>query len=206
MIQTLTTQKLLTVQEFLEQKPEGRYELHNGTIVEMAQPTGKHENVTGFLTIQLSVELTRLNLPYNIPKTALVAISKEESDCTYSPDVLVLNRPSLQNEELWSKYSTVQLPQSIPLVIEVVSTNWRDDYYKKFGDYEEMGIPEYWIVDYAGLGGRKFLGNPKQPAIFVCVLVDGEYQMTQFRGNDLIISPAFPQLKLTAQQIFDSAL
>ena len=30
-------------------------------------------------------------------------------------------------------------------VVEVVSTNWRDDYHNKFGDYEEMGIPEYWI-------------------------------------------------------------
>jgi Uma2 family endonuclease len=48
------------------------------------------------------------------------------------------------------------------------------------------------------------IGNPKQPTIFVCELVDGEYQMTPFQGNDLIVSPAFPQLNLTAQQIFDS--
>jgi Uma2 family endonuclease len=59
MIQTLTAQKL-TVQEFLEQKPDGRYELHNGIIVERAQPTGKHENVTGFLTIQLSSSTTSI--------------------------------------------------------------------------------------------------------------------------------------------------
>ena len=85
-----------------------------------------------------------------------------------------------------------------------MSTNWRDDYHDKFGDYEEMGIPEYWIVDYAGLGGRKFIGNPKQPTIFVCELVDGEYQMASFRGNDLIVSPTLSQLKLTAQQVFDS--
>ena len=207
MTQTLPTQKLLTVGEFLEQKPDGnRYELHNGVIVEMAQPTGKHENVTGFLTVQIAVEFTQLSLPYNIPKTALVAFSNEESNFTYSPDVLVLNRSNLQHEELWEKYSTVQLPQSIPLVIEVVSTNWRDDYYKKLGDYEKMGIPEYWIVDYAALGGRKFIGNPKQPTIFVCELVDGEYQMTQFQGNELIISPTFPNLKLTVQMIFDAAL
>jgi Uma2 family endonuclease len=30
--------------------------------------------------------------------------------------------------------------------------------------------------------------------------------MNQFRGNNLIASSLFPQLNLTAQQIFDSAL
>lgn len=73
-----------------------------------------------------------------------------------------------------------------------------------FNEFEEMGILEYWIVDYAALGARKFLGNPKQPTIFVCELVDGEYQMTPFQNNNLIHSPNFPQLNLTAQQIFDS--
>ncbi len=67
-----------------------------------------------------------------------------------------------------------------------------------------MGIPEYWIVDYAALGGRRFIGNPKQPTFFVCELIDGEYQMTSFRGSHLIVSPTFPQLNLTAQQVFDS--
>ena len=95
--------------------------------------------------------------------------------------------------------------ESVPLVVEVVSTNWRDDYYDKFGDYEEMGIPEYWIADYAALGGRKFIGNPKQPTIFVCELIDGEYQMNAFTDNNRIISPTFPQLNITAQQVFNSA-
>jgi len=67
-----------------------------------------------------------------------------------------------------------------------------------------MGIPEYWIVDYAALGGRKFIGNPKQPTIFVCELIDGEYQMTPFTRTDCIISATFPQLNLTAREIFDS--
>ena len=69
-----------------------------------------------------------------------------------------------------------------------------------------MGIPEYWIVDYLGLGGRKFLGNPKQPTISVYQLIDGEYQVTQFRGDDRIVSLTFPELNLTAQQIFDAGL
>lgn len=69
-----------------------------------------------------------------------------------------------------------------------------------------MRIPEYWIVDYAALGGKRFTGNPKQPTITICELVDGDYQMTVFRENNLIFSPLFPQLHLTAQQILNSAL
>lgn len=70
----------------------------------------------------------------------------------------------------------------------------------------EMGIPEYWIVDYAALGGRDFIGYPKQATIFVSELIDGEYVKTIFRGNDLVKSPTFPQINLTAQQIFDLVL
>ena len=65
-----------------------------------------------------------------------------------------------------------------------------------------MGITEYWIVDYLGLGGKRFIGSPKQPTISIYQMVEGEYQVNQFRGNDLITSLAFPKLNLTAEQIF----
>ncbi len=206
MTQTLPIQKLFTFDEFIEWYPDStlRYELHKGVIVEMPPPTGDHEDVVGFLTQKIAVEFERHNLPYRIPKSALVRTSSAES--AYIPDVLLINRDNLQNEPLWKKQSTVIYPETVPLVVEVVSTNWRDDYHDKFGDYEEIGIPEYWIVNYAALGGRKFIGNPKQSTIFVCELVDGEYQMTPFRGTDRIVSPTFPQLNLTAQQVFDSVV
>lgn len=197
--------KLVTFEEFAAWRPEGgRYELHDGVIIEMAQPTGEHEDVTGFLVCRVSVEIYKLNLPYIIPKTALV--KPPENASGYSPDVLLINRDNLVNEPLWKKESTVADGASIPFVIEVVSTNWRDDYHKKFADYELMGIPEYWIIDYAALGGREFIGDPKQPTIFVCELINGEYVRKMYRGNDLIISPRFPDINLTAQQVFDSAL
>ena len=89
----------------------------------------------------------------------------------------------------------------MPLVVEVVSTNWRDDYQRKAADYEEMGIPEFWIVDYLGLGGRRYIGVPKQPTISVYQWVDGEYQVAMFRDSEPIVSPMFPELKLTLSQI-----
>ncbi|MEH2273427.1 MAG: Uma2 family endonuclease [Nostoc sp.] len=197
--------KLFTFNEFIEWYPNDgkRYELHKGVIIEMPPPTDSHEKVVGFIAHKLTVEFDRMNLPYTIPKTALVKTPSAES--AYSPDVLLLNLDNLDNEPLFQKQSTVSQAASVPIVIKVVSTNWRDDYYNKLRDYEEMGIPEYWIADYAALGARKFIGNPKQPTIFVCELVDGEYQMTLFQDNTAISSPTFPQLNLTAQQIFNAA-
>ncbi|MBD2412113.1 hypothetical protein FACHB389_03590 [Nostoc calcicola FACHB-389] len=199
--------KLVTFEEFVDWLPENtevRYELHNGDIVEMAQPVGEHEEVKGFLGIEIPFEIKRLGLPYIVPNQAIVR--PLEKDSGYFPDVLVLNRANLANEPLWKKESIVSLAASIPLVIEVVSTNWRDDYHLKYADYEEMGIPEYWIVDYAALGGRNFIGNPKQPTILVCNLVDGEYQIGKFRDSDRIISQTFPELNLTPTQIFEAGL
>ncbi|MEK0180487.1 MAG: Uma2 family endonuclease [Oscillatoriales cyanobacterium] len=199
--------KLVNFEEFVEWLPENstvRYELHNRNIIEIVQPVGKHQEVTGFLTVEIGVEIKNLELPYGIPRQ--VIIRPPEKDSGYFPDVLVLNRANLANETLWQKQSVLSLGASIPLAIEVVSTNWRDDYYLKYADYEEMGIPEYWIVDYAALGGRNFIGNPKQPTISVCNLVDGEYQVLKFRDNDRILSQAFPDLNLTANQIFGAGL
>jgi Uma2 family endonuclease len=89
-------------------------------------------------------------------------------------------------------------------VVEVVSTNWRVDYLTKVKDYEEIGISEYWIVDYLGLGGRRFIGNPKQPTILIHELIEGEYQVTSFQGDARIVSPTFPELVLTANQVFQA--
>jgi Uma2 family endonuclease len=199
--------KLVTFEEFVDWLPENRrirYELHKGEIVEMAQPVGDHEEVKGFAARKLTVEFDRLNLPYLIPNQVIVR--PLEKDSGYFPDVLVLNQANLANEPLWKKASTVSNGASIPLVIEVVSTNWRDDYHLKYADYEEMGIPEYWIIDYAALGGRNFIGNPKQPTISVCNLVDGEYQINKFRESDRLISQTFPELNLTPTQIFQAGL
>ncbi|MBD1216734.1 MAG: Uma2 family endonuclease [Aphanizomenon flos-aquae Clear-A1] len=205
MIQALT--KIVTFEEFVNWLPDNsdiRYELHHGEIVKMAQPVGDHEEVKGFLGVEIPFEIKRMGLSYVIPNQVIVR--PEGKDSGYFPDLLVLNRAHLANEPLWTKQSVISNGISIPLIIEIVSTNWRDDYYVKYADYEEMGIAEYWIVDYAALGGRNFIGNPKQPTISVCNLVDGEYQISRFRDDEQVISQTFPELNLTANQIFKAGM
>jgi len=199
---TQAISKLMSFDEFLEGKPEnGRYELHNGVIVEMPNPTGKHSASAGFQVIELGLEIRRLQLPYFIPKECTI---KFNDNSGYDPDVIVLDKQAVEaNESRWERESVITQGNSVKLVIEVVSTNWRDDYAHKMIDYEALGIPEYWIVDYLGLGGSRYIGYPKQPTLSVYQLVDGEYQIKLFRGDERIESAVFPELNLTAKQIFN---
>ncbi|MFZ1024885.1 MAG: Uma2 family endonuclease [Limnoraphis robusta] len=198
---TQAISKLMSFDEFIEWKPENRrYELHNGVVFEM-QPTGKHEEIVEFLQTELILETRRLQLPYRFLKNAMVKSYRQETG--YLPDILVVNRDALAEEPLWEKTSTITQGSSIPLIVEVVSTNWRDDYAHKMIDYEALGIPEYWIVDYLGLGGRRYIGSPKQPTLSVYQLVEGEYKIQLFRDSERVESAVFPELNLTAKQIFE---
>lgn len=201
MIQTIV--ESITFEKFLEWYPDGkgRFELRNGVIFEI-NPNGDHEEVTGFLTRKINVEIDRFNLPYVTPSTYFVR--PPETTTGYQPDFIVLDKLSLILEPLWKKSSIISKGSSVKLVVEVVSTNWQDDYLVKVAEYERLGIPEYWIVDYAALGGRRFIGNPKQPTISIYQLIDGEYQVSLFLQGDTIISSTFPELNLTVEQVFSS--
>jgi Uma2 family endonuclease len=205
MIQTIS--KTITFDEFVAWYPENsvhKYELHNGVIVEMPLGTGDHSDVTGFISSEINFEIRRLQLPYSIPGDCLLKPVRNEAG--YQPDVIVLDRIALAKEPRWKKESIITMGSSVRLAVEVVSTNWQDDYLVKVADYERLGIPEYWVVDYAALGGRRFIGNPKQPTISVYQLVDEEYQISQFRGDDTVESLAFPELRLSVEQIFRAGL
>jgi Uma2 family endonuclease len=193
----------ITFNEFMDWYPENsenRYELRRGAILEMPKPRGKHSEIAGFAIKKLNNIIDQKQLPYFIPRECIIKIS---DDTGYEPDVAIVNRPLLANEPRWESSSVIEQENSVKLVVEVVSTNWRDDYLVKLGDYETLGIQEYWIVDYLGIGGRRYIGSPKQLTFTVCTLVEGEYELQQFRGDDRIISTTFPELLLTVNQIFN---
>ncbi|MBF2066944.1 MAG: Uma2 family endonuclease [Calothrix sp. C42_A2020_038] len=205
MTHTLPELRLYTFDEFIEWYPDNldiHYELHDGVIVEMPKPKGKHSDLIGYLIEELLITIREMGKRriWTIPRESIV---KPNNLTGYEPDIIVLNQETIGTETRWASESVIQNATSVKLIVEVVSTNWQDDYYNKLRDYEAMGIPEYWIVDYAALGGRIFIGNPKVPTIFVCEMINGEYQMTRFRDSDRIVSPTFSQLNLTAEQVFD---
>jgi Uma2 family endonuclease len=193
----------ITFDQFLQQYPEdgGRYELLNGAIAEM-RPIGQHEEVARFIADQITLEIYRLNLPYFVPRTCLVKPYRESFG--YLPDIAVLDQETIATDPYWQKYSTISMGSSARLVVEVVSTNWRDDYLMKLADYENLAIPEYWIVDYRASGAARYIGSPKLPTLSVYRLSeDNEYQVEQFQAEELR-SGVFPEWSLTAQQMMNA--
>lgn len=191
----------LTFDEFIEWYPnDGRlYELIDGVVVEV-KPTGPHEKIAGFLVGQIWAEINRQQSPYFIPRTWSLKPASARSG--YLPDVVVLDETTLGENPRWQKESTITEGKTAKIVVEVTSTNWRDDYERKLPDYEEMGVGEYWILDYLGLAAVRHIGSPKLPVITVYELINGEYQLQRFRGQDVIVSPTFGTLGLTADAVF----
>ncbi len=120
--------------------------------------------------------------------------------------MIVLDRQAITSDPRWERESIITSGNSVRLVIEVVNTNWRIEYARKLADYETLGIPEYWIVDYLGWGGKRYIGDPKQPTISVYSLVEDEYQVSQFRLGEVLESPILKGLNLTAEQVFNAGM
>jgi Uma2 family endonuclease len=189
----------LTFEQFLAQCPEdGRYELIDGEIIEMVN-TRHHKIISMSIMLQLNDEIRRLNLAYDLSNEVVIrTINKKGITQGRVPDVSVIDRETWRSN--LSDYGALTEP--IQLAVEIVSTNWEDDYIDKLDEYERIGIPEFWIVDYLALGSRNYLGDPKLPSVLVFTLdLEGKYQLTRFQNDDLIISTTFSELKLTVAQI-----
>ena len=199
---TQATVRSISFSEFVETCPDdgNRYELVNGQIVKMTA-TRAHDDVADFIYDAFRDEVRRTRTNWKVTRFGSVKTRRDDGlQQGRTPDVSVVDR-STWNADLRA-YTALEEP--IQLAVEVTSTNWRDDYLYKLAEYEALGILEYWIVDYLALGAARYIGSPKTPTISVYQLVDNEYQLRQFREDDLIDSLTFPELQLSAQSIFDS--
>ncbi len=90
MVQSLT--KPVTFEEFIAWYPNtgDRYELHDGIIVKMPKPTGKHSNVTGFQIEELILTIIQMGKRgiWTIPRESIVKPGHDKSG--YEPDIIVI--------------------------------------------------------------------------------------------------------------------
>ncbi len=197
---------IYTVEEFLALNlPEGQeYELINGIVVPMAEPSGKHENLRSELLVSLRIESKRANLGLLIHSKPVMMFGKKD---TRKPDLIAIDRES------WNRQTQTQAVLTEPpsIAIEIVSTNWEEDYRNKPLWYAAFGVRELWLVDplfhldrYPGKRNPKIL----QPTISIgklvasdSILVENEYRFQSFTGSDRIKSKFFPNLNLTVDQI-----
>lgn len=202
---TLLTRSKLSFEQFLQDYPEGegRYELINGERVEMRATRG-HDTVADGLLFAFNDEIRRDRLHFKVSnKIVIKTMDADGQELGRMPDVSVIDKDQWDANP--SAYAAFIQP--IQLAVEVVSTNWEDDYEDKRDEYQRLGIQEYWIVDYLTHGSRLYLGNPKVPTVFVYLLnSEGQYTVQTYRGEDVVQSATFPKLRLTAQEILSGEL
>ena len=200
MVQALATPQIKTFEEYLkyDDGTDTLYELVEGVLVPMPDPIGRHESFTSCLCNTLECHFAEEELDFVARPQLSVKIDLPGRRPTgRKPDLAIVTK------QQWDDCSDIEAAAyELPLlVIEVVSTNRKDDWIVKLEEYESAGIPEYWIFDYRALANLEYL-EAKEPTLVVCHLVNGSYQMRQFRGSMPIVSPLFPKLKLSVNQLF----
>ncbi len=196
-----TTNQLLTFEQFLayDDGTDNVYELVAGQVVPMSEPSGKHESISTFILVELGFEirLRRLNLEPH-PKI-LCKLDKRDGR---RPDLIVMDK------DRWASCTQIEAALLVPpdMAVEIVSTNWEEDYQKKVAWYAAFGVGEYWIVDPLALLDRypqRRNPNIQVPTVSVGVLdaTNREYRWKEFTGRDRIESALFPELQLTVEQV-----
>ncbi|RCJ40530.1 hypothetical protein A6769_04010 [Nostoc punctiforme NIES-2108] len=189
---TAITGKRLTLEEYLkyDDRTDSQYELVAGELVVMPPESPKNVQISLFLLVNF-LKFVPVNWLSN--KVEIVVAGSRAT--TRIPDLVVLT-DELATALEGATRSTITLDMPPPaLVVEVVSpgkANEDRDYRYKRSEYAARGIAEYWIVD------------PQMNRVTVLVLVDGFYEETRFSGNTAIASTIFPELQLTAEQVFNA--
>jgi Uma2 family endonuclease len=198
-----TQPKKLTFEEYLEYEDntDNRYELIDGELVPLPPESEPNTAIATYLFLAL----TRAGVSWRLIKSHIcevqVPILQPGDAANRYPDLIVLREEHLN---LTQKRLTITLEMPPPrLVVEVVSPGRMGrerDYVQKRAQYAARLIPEYWII------------NPQEQTIMVLHLdfdSVGTFPETSlpyidrvFQGEETLISPTFPELKLTVAQVF----
>lgn len=194
---TLSTDQRLTLADYLAYSDgtDTPYELVQGELVPMPLGTGLHGDISDFLNTTFQTEIAQLNHPW-VSRQMVIGLQSPRGyrwDTCRIPDVMVL--PKEQWQTLRQKEAIITAGQNPPLlVVEVVSVSTKiTDYRHKRAEYNVLEIPEYWIVD------------PLEAKITILSLVEGLYDAQEFRGDQVLQSPTFPELILTPNEVLDPA-
>ncbi len=126
-------------EEFLAQADEDdRAEWVDGTIVHYSPASRTHQEIVRFLTALLSAYVEAHNLGVVLPAPFQMKLSRSGRE----PDLLFLTRDHLH------RLHPTHLEGPADLVVEIVSPESAPrDRGEKFYEYQEAGIPEYWLID-----------------------------------------------------------
>jgi Uma2 family endonuclease len=193
---TIATSRHMTLEEYLtyDDGTDTRYELVDGVLVEMGAESTINIQIAIFLIqyfAQLALGADRIGIKEKIEVKSRFVTARD-------PDLIVHSHDSALAIEHRSE-ACLKLNEPNPLiVIEIVSPgsesskNYQRDYVQKSKEYAARGISEYWLID------------PDRAIVRVGILLGKAYRFDDFQGNQLIVSLAFPALKLKAEQVLSA--
>jgi Uma2 family endonuclease len=172
--------------------PEGCYEYWNGELVPVMSESG----FNALLANCLFLALVNAGIPIAVLRPHSCEIEVPGLPRTRFPDLTVLTEEHVALIERRERVTRDMPPPR--LLVEVVSPgdeeseNYQRDYVQKSSQYAAILVPEYWIID------------PDRAVVLVGLLTDGKYQFQTFTGNQQIVSPTFPSVSLTAEQVLSA--
>ncbi len=184
-----TKPRFLTFEEYLsyDDGTKDLYELFNGELIAVPPESG----VNVQLATRLLVWFTHLIGSDRVRGQGLELEVRGEPRNRY-PDLTIIREEHILQ---LATRNTLRLFMAPPeLVVEVMSPGelQRDrDYVAKRLQYQDRGIPEYWLID------------PQLQAVILLRLESETYvEVGAFQSRDRIISSLFSELQLTADQVF----
>lgn len=163
------------------------YELFNGELIEVPPESGTNVQIANrlFLAFALLLGTDRVR------GHGLELEVRGEPKNRY-PDLTLIRA---EHVALLAQRNTIRLTMPPPLiVVEVVSPGelqWQRDYVAKRMQYQDVGIPEYWVV------------NPPAQTVLVLALEGNTFSdIGVFSGEERVRSRQLTDLSLTPNALF----
>ena len=187
----LIATKPMTLEDYLnyDDGTDTRYELVNGELIAMPTESDLNNCIASFLFACL----LQIGIPhYCLRMGAQIAVSGARATAR-QPDLMVLSEETATTL-IGATHCLITHEMPPPLVVvEVVSPNQENrDYRHKRTEYAGRHIPEYWIVD------------PIAQKVTILQWVDGLYEEQVYQGDQIIASPQFAALNLTADRVLSA--
>ena len=189
--------KLLTFEQFLDfdnGNELDEYELVDGRLALMPEPSELHEEILEFLSFMFELAYRRRKLKYSVRKRNSLFVTPTKAR---RPDIAVISRPKTFRDD-----QPIRGIRTKPfMIVEIASGNWSTDLVDKQEEYQALGVPEYWIVDYRGQIPAKYCLRGKGKKIIVLTLEKGEYQRCEYLPGETVPCSTFPELTVTVDQV-----
>lgn len=188
----------LTFEEFLDHDngTENLYELIDGILVAMPEPSRLHQSIARYLDQVFGAEIERLEQPWEPVRNTAIKVPGRNLADGRRPDLAIVTLPQTEEESQAKGIHTTP-----HMVVEIASSNWGDDLKRKVLAYAHLEVPEYWVIDYAGQIPDRYCDRGKGVKTLVHTLKGYGYARQEFVGNESIPCQTFQALELTTDLI-----